>query len=83
MDSPSIAAAIVIVIAVAIASFTWYYDKPLKKQNNAWSQLELSKEELTPEALEREIKGKLVKPLQSLPVHVDLPRLAKKNRDYL
>eukprot|EP01118_Nematostelium_gracile_P016894 TRINITY_DN7084_c0_g1_i1.p1 TRINITY_DN7084_c0_g1~~TRINITY_DN7084_c0_g1_i1.p1 ORF type:complete len:291 (+),score=64.00 TRINITY_DN7084_c0_g1_i1:60-932(+) len=64
-------------LVVAVGSLVLYRVYFSKRQDSSFS-LNLTAYELTDEALCQEVREKMAKPVEKLPVHLDLPRLARK-----
>jgi hypothetical protein len=64
-------------LAIAVGSLVFYRFYFPKRPDSTFS-LNLTAYELTDEALCQEVREKMAKPVEKLPVHLDLPRLARK-----
>jgi len=68
---------LVVLAGVAGKKYLWEQPKPLARKRKIFTTPELSYKQL-PGDLITEVRDKWTRPLVSLPVHVDIPRLARK-----
>jgi len=71
---------LILLFAIGIITYKILFNSPSSNtpKRNHWNSITLTEEEKTPEALYNEIQEKISKDVSNLPVHVDLPRLARK-----